>query len=316
MADCKGGRIMDKSKVYSDLALEAAQLCGGVNKEIPGVSMKEELTAEGKIKISQVVIHNEEGAERIGRPIGHYFTIESQIIREGSLSDDNADTVLRVVAAIIKELIPIRDNLKSILVAGLGNMDATPDAVGPLAVQRLEITRYIQEQGIQVSAIVPGVMGQTGMETSEILKGIVEQTKPQALIVIDALAARSVTRLGNTIQISDTGIQPGSGVGNHRNALTEESMGLPVLSVGAPTVVGAVSLVCETVETLTAILEKEMPGDYLEAFGRYLDEAERYGVVKELLEEKASPMYITPKDIDSIVQRLGYLIGEGINRIK
>ena len=189
----------------------------------------------------------------------------------------------------------------------MGNRDITPDALGPRVISHLHITRHvIREYGIsgmgrerahRVSGLIPGVMAQTGMETLEILQGVVDETQPDVVIAIDALAARSTRRLNRTIQITDTGINPGSGVGNHREALNEETLQVKVIGIGVPTVVDAATIVHDAMAHLLDTL----------------DEAEQ----KEFLDEMISPhlhsMFVTPKDIDETVKRLGLTISEGLN---
>ena len=193
------------------------------------------------------------------------------------------------------------------MVVGLGNREVTPDALGPYVVDNMMITRHIiKEYGqyafgnkatSQISGIVPGVMAQTGMETAEIIQGVVAETKPDVVIAIDALAARSVRRLNRTIQITDTGIHPGSGVGNHRNGLTEENLQVKVIGIGVPTVVDAATIVLDSMAHLLDALE----------------EAEQ----KEFLEEMISPhlhgMFVTPKDVDETIKYLSFTISEGLN---
>ena len=186
----------------------------------------------------------------------------------------------------------------SILVVGLGNREVTADALGPRVVDNLFITRHIlKEYGTyafgnkivnKISGIVPGVMAQTGMECVEIIRGIVKETSPDYVITIDALAARSTKRLGRTIQLTDTGIVPGSGVGNHRNALNLESIGVPVISIGVPTVVDAATIVSDAVNT-------------------------NRDVVEDFMSPKLHDMYVTPKDIDDTIKQLSFLISEGLN---
>lgn len=210
------------------------------------------------------------------------------------------------IAKHIRALIDLKEE-KSILVVGLGNRDITPDALGPRVISHLHITRHvIREYGIsgmgrerahRVSGLIPGVMAQTGMETLEILQGVVDETQPDVVIAIDALAARSTRRLNRTIQITDTGINPGSGVGNHREALNEETLQVKVIGIGVPTVVDAATIVHDAMAHLLDTL----------------DEAEQ----KEFLDEMISPhlhsMFVTPKDIDETVKRLGLTISEGLN---
>ena len=196
----------------------------------------------------------------------------------------------------------------SILVAGLGNRKVTPDALGPYVVDNLNITRHIvkeygkyamgEENVRLVSAIVPGVMAQTGMETVEIIKGIVRETKPDMMIAVDALAARSTKRLNRTIQITDTGISPGSGVGNHRHALNKESMGVPVIAIGIPTVVDAVTIVSDTMNNLVSEMEAARKLQNIGESISRLEEAEKYELIRELLSPNLNAMFVTPKDID------------------
>ena len=155
-------------------------------------------------------------------------------------------------------------------------------------------------------------MAQTGMETAEIVRGIVSETKPEAVVVIDALAARSVSRLANTIQLSNTGIRPGSGVGNHRHSLTEESLGCPVIAIGVPTVVAAAAIVYDTVDALAELLRAAGSGNQAEAVEDMTME-ERYQMVRELIEPRLGPMYVTPGNIDEQIKNLSFLIAEGIN---
>ena len=209
--------------------------------------------------------------------------------------------------------------------AGLGNRKVTPDALGPYVVDNLKITRHVikeygkyamgEENINAVSAVAPGVMGQTGMETLEILQGIVRETKPDVLVVIDALAARNSKRLNRTIQISDTGIYPGSGVGNHRNAITEETMGIPVIAIGVPTVVDAATIVNDTMENLIAALESS---DTLRGVGVVMqgyNAAEKYELVKELISPHLNGLFVTPKDIDDTLKRISYTVSEALNHL-
>ena len=240
----------------------------------------------------------------MGRPQGHYITIEAPGL---SMSDgDYHREISEKLALHLKKLIHL-EREQSILVVGLGNSAITADSLGPHVVDNLYITRHmIREYGLKsmgkermhrVSGIIPGVMAQTGMETSEIVQGIVAETKPDVVIAIDALAARSTRRLNRTIQITDTGINPGSGVGNHRVGLTEENLQVKVIGIGVPTVVDAATIVRDSMAHLLDALE----------------ETEQ----KEFLEEMISPhlhtMFVTPRDVDETVKYLSYTISEGLN---
>lgn len=213
------------------------------------------------------------------------------------------------LAQEILELLPGAEQEQSILVVGLGNREVTADALGPQVVDNLFITRHIVkeygkaayncERMNQISALEPGVMAKTGMETAEIVKGVVAETEPDALIVIDALAARSTKRLNRTIQITNTGIQPGSGVGNHRNALTQESLGVPVIAIGIPTVVDAATIVNDALEKLLEE-EKSLAGA-------------RFKERQKLSFAELNNMYMTGKDIDAVIKRVSFTVSEGIN---
>ena len=210
----------------------------------------------------------------------------------------------------------------SILTVGLGNREVTPDALGPYVVDQLNITRHmvqeygrygVEEKSRIVSAIVPGVMAQTGMETAEIVQGVVKETKPDMILVIDALAARSSKRLNRTIQISDAGIHPGAGVGNHRSVITKETMGIPVIAIGVPTVVDAATIVNDTMENFIAALETS---ENLKGVGVVLqgyNSAEKYELVKELIAPHLNGMFVTPKDIDETIRRISYTVSEALN---
>ena len=229
------------------------------------------------------------------------------------------------LSKFLKNLLKEKKEDYSVLVVGLGNRQVTPDALGPYVVDNLNVTRHIikeygkyamgEEHVHLVSAIVPGVMGQTGMETVEIIKGIVQETKPDFIIAIDALAARSSKRLNRTIQIADTGINPGSGVGNQRNAITQETVGIPVIAMGVPTVVDAATIVNDSMENLLAALESS---ETLKGVGLVMQgysAAEKYELVKELISPHLNGMFVTPKDIDETIKRISYTISEALNML-
>lgn len=227
------------------------------------------------------------------------------------------------LARQLKQLLDDGQEQLSVLVVGLGNREVTPDALGPEVAGNLCITRHIineygeaafdGEQVNRISAIVPGVMAQTGMETLEIIRGIVEQTHPTALVVVDALAARNTKRLNRTIQISDAGIHPGSGVGNHRQALTKETLGVPVIAIGVPTVVDAATIAADTMETLVEAMSQAESLKNLGYTLSQLDSAEKYQLIRELISPQLNGMFVTPKDIDETVKRISFTISEGIN---
>ena len=313
--------MLEKYSIHTDLALEEKERFESDHVEVQGVILEEEYDKEREIRITKVKIETEKGARAMGKPVGTYITMEAPNV---AVPDEEYHReISEELAKYIKELIKIEKEDYVVLVAGLGNRQVTPDALGPHVVDNLAITRHIvKEYGKyamgedavhMTSAIVPGVMAQTGMETLEIIKGIVKETKPDLVIAVDALAARNSKRLNRTIQIADTGINPGSGVGNHRNGITEETIGVPVIAIGVPTVVDAATIVNDTMENLIAALETS---ETLKGVGVVLqgyNATEKYELIKELISPHLNGMFVTPKDIDETIKRIGYTISEGLN---
>ena len=257
----------------------------------------------------------------MGKPVGTYLTIEAPNMAVPD--EDYHREISKKLAEDIKELIPERKEEVSVLVVGLGNREVTPDALGPYVADHLHVTRHIvkeygkyamgKDQVYLVSAVVPGVTGQTGMETLEIVKGVVEETEPDFVVAIDALAARNSKRLNRTIQITDTGICPGSGVGNHRLALNRETLGVKVIGIGVPTVVDAVTIVNDTMENFIVALESS---ELLKSVGETLrsyNEAEKQELIRELIAPHLNGMYMTPKNIDDTIKRVSFTISEALN---
>lgn len=315
--------MIEKYSIRTDLALEQKERFESDQVEVQGVVLEESYDEEREIKITTVKIETENGAKVMGKPVGTYITMEAP-----NLSVPDEDFHREVSLELMKYLEHFLEKDKdeyAVLVVGLGNRKVTPDALGPYVVDNLNITRHIikeygkyamgEEEVHLVSAIVPGVMGQTGMETVEIVKGVVNETKPDLIIAIDALAARSSKRLNRTIQIADTGINPGSGVGNHRNAITRETVGVPVIAIGVPTVVDAATIVNDTMENFLAALETS---ETLKGVGLVMQgysAAEKYELVKELISPHLNGMFVTPKDIDETVKRISYTISEALNML-
>lgn len=318
--------MLEKYSVRTDLALEEKERFESDNVEISGVVLEEEYDKEREIRITRVKVETENGAKTMGKPVGVYLTMEAPNM---AVPDEDYHREVSIkLSEYIEELIRGRsldtDDL-SVLVVGLGNRQVTPDALGPYVADNLCVTRHIvkeygkyamgMEHARLVSAIVPGVMGQTGMETLEIVKGVVDETKPDLVIAIDALAARNTRRLNRTIQIADTGIHPGSGVGNHRNGLTKESVGVPVIGIGVPTVVDAATIANDTMENLIDALETS---EILKGVGdvlRTYNSAEKYELVKELISPHLNGMFVTPKDEDELVKQISYTISEALNML-
>lgn len=322
--------MMQPFEIRTDLAVEEKESFPGDGGEISGVALREWRHASSQIKLTEVKILDEHGARAMGKPKGTYVTLEASQMAEKDegyheeVSGELAKQIRRLIHALEQDgtLEDKRD--MSILAVGLGNVLVTPDALGPRVLGNLQVTRHLMSEYGQefcrkhhlpvLSGIVPGVMAQTGMETAEILKGIIHETKPDLLIVIDALAARSVRRLGTTIQLTDTGIHPGSGVGNHRHSLTMESLGIPVLAIGVPTVVGAAAIVHDTVSTMIKTLASHMETKGMGDFMEQLNSDEQYQLIRELLEPEFGSLYVTPPDVDETVKQLSFTISEGIHQ--
>lgn len=298
--------MLGNSRIRTDLALEATESFAERDTELRGVEIHEDYNKEKDIRTTIVKITTENGARAMGRPQGNYITIEAP-----DLSASDEDYHREISGEIAKHLHSLinLERETSVLVVGLGNKGITADSLGPLVVENLRMTRHIiREYGLKssgkellhrVSGIVPGVMAQTGMETSEIIQGITAETKPDVVIAVDALAARSVRRLNRTVQITDTGIHPGSGVGNHRNGLTEDNLQVKVIGIGVPTVVDAATIVHDSMAHLLDALEEQEQKEFLE----------------EMISPNLYSMFVTPKDVDETVKYLSFTISEGLNMV-
>ena len=297
---------MSSFKVRTDLALEVRENMEENARECRGVSVEEEYKEESELKITKVVIETMNGAKAMGKPVGTYVTLEAPAM---ILPDeDYHEEISGELARQLKQIIPGLEGELSVMVVGLGNRDVTADALGPNVVDNLTITRHMMKEYGKaafdkkkvhmVSGLVPGVMAKTGMESQEIIKGVVEKTKPDVVIVVDALAARSTRRLNRTIQLTNTGIHPGSGVGNHRNAITEEALGVPVIAIGVPTVVDAATIV----------------GDAFEKMMRQAGE-EPFDIQDELMAGLGElyNMYVTGKDVDYEIKQISHIICDALN---
>ena len=319
--------MVEKYKIRTDLAMEQKERFESDHVEVSGVVLEEEYDEEKEIKITTVRIETENGAKSMGKPVGTYLTLEApnMAAADEGYHREISETLADFLEKYMKDTEENQEKGYSVLVVGLGNREVTPDALGPYVVDQLNVTRHIvQEYGRYavgkggsriVSAIVPGVMAQTGMESAEIIRGIVNETTPDLIMVIDALAARSTKRLNRTIQISDAGIYPGAGVGNHRSEITKDTMGIPVIAIGVPTVVDAATIVNDTMENFITALETS---ETLKGVGVVLqgyNSAEKYELVKELIAPHLNGMFVTPKDIDDTVRRISYTISEAMNML-
>lgn len=301
----------ERFEIRTDLALEEKENFAEEAGEVSGVSMREWEDKITCVKLTEVKILDKKGAAAMGKPIGTYLTLEADQL--ATKDEDYHSEVSEELAKRIRGLMDLDG--KRVLAVGLGNPSVTPDALGPEVLNNLQVTRHLNRQDIpSLSGIIPGVMAQTGMETAEILKGVIHETKPDVLIVIDALAARSVKRLGTTIQLTDTGIHPGSGVGNHRHSLTKESLGIPVLAIGVPTVVGAAAIVHDTISTLIRTLAENVSTRGTSEFIAGMNPDEQYMLIRELLEPEFGSLYVTPPNIDEMIGMLSFTISEGIHQ--
>lgn len=301
----------------TDLALERNEVYKEKNKlnEIDGVSVNNETINE--VEISRIKILNEEGEKILQKPAGTYITLD---VKKLKLADEEklskiAETVADELRKIVGEHV---NETEDILVVGLGNLYVTPDALGPKVVPEIEVTRHIleympsimPEDTRPVSAISPGVLGVTGIETMEILKGVVQNVKPKLLIVIDALATRSIDRISSSIQIADTGIVPGAGVENTRKEISKKTLGIPVIAIGIPTVVDLATITNECIDIfIESLQEKAMSNDYLNK----LKENDNYEEIKEALVPKDYNMIVTPKEIDKLIENMSKIVSSAIN---
>lgn len=292
--------------LHLDLAVEARDLIRGTrNVEISGV--EEEVAELTHVKVTNIKINTEQAAKDMGRPIGQYITIECPPLK---INDPYVkDEIIETMGTYIKPLFNNKlSDTDTVLLVGLGNWRATADALGPKFIEYSPITRHYYQydpealvEGMRPSCgIAPGVLGITGLETAEVIKGIVERVKPGVIIVVDALAAQNVERIGTTIQMSNTGIRPGGGIGNKRQELSEESLGVPVIAIGCPTIVNA------------AIIADQAIKKYCLNSGAMFNETQSLDSIKEVLSFFAGGLSVTPKEIDEIIENSARIISMGV----
>ena len=303
----------------TDLASERRDIYKQASKEkgeIDGIeSEKQEI--DENIKVEKVIITNENGEKAIGKPKGNYITIDVKNLKIAQ--EDEINKASEVLSTELKKILDSHiDKQGEVLVVGLGNIYVTPDSLGPKVINEIDVTRhiinylpqYVEEGTRMVSAIAPGVLGTTGIETVEILKGIVDNIHPKLVIVIDALASRSIERISSTVQLSDTGIVPGAGVGNTRSEITIKTLGIPVIAIGIPTVVETAVLVNDSLDLFIEKLQDEAKSnDYLNK----LKEEDNYEEIKEALIPKDYNLIVTPKEIDSLIENMKEIVSRGIN---
>ena len=303
----------------TDLALERRDLykkAHNIEQEIDGIETQEE-QIDDKINISRVKITNEKGKQAINKPIGNYITIDIKNFK--GIIQDEIQKASEIVTQELKKLIDSHiQGQDSILVVGLGNIYVTPDALGPKVINEIDITRHLlqympevlDKNTREISAISPGVLGTTGIETLEILKGIVENIKPKLLIVIDALASRSIERISSSIQLADTGIVPGAGVDNTRKEISQNTLGIPVIAIGIPTVVDAATIAADS---LTLLINEVQNQGESNDFLNKLQEEDKYNLIKEVLSPEEYNFIVTPKEIDGLIEKMKDVIARGIN---
>jgi len=303
--------------IRTDLAVEAKEIYQKQNNEIPGVEATENV--EGDIKITHVKVINDVGERMMGKPKGTYVTIDMP--RFTHYDGEVMDNVSRVLGKTLSNMVTIDNNMTA-LVVGLGNWNITPDALGPKVVSKIMVTRHLKQlipdqidEGIRpVCAIAPGVLGLTGMETGEIIKGVVERVKPNLIICIDALASRKMERVNSTIQIGDTGISPGSGVGNKRMELSEKTLGIPVIAIGVPTVVDAATMANDTIDmVLDEMIGQSQKGGEFYSMLKSIDKNEKQRMIQDILNPYIGNLMVTPKEVDLVVDSISKVIANGIN---
>lgn len=304
--------------IRTDLAVEAKEIYEEQNKErISGIKINEYF--DSGVKITDVDILDENGERNMGKPIGKYITLE---MPETFMHDkDVMDDVSRVFSKSLSDIIKL-DKSMTTLVVGLGNWNVTPDALGPKVVSRLMITRHLKElvpdkidENIRpVCAISPGVLGLTGIETGEIIKSLADKIKPNLIVCIDALASRKTERVNKTIQVGNTGISPGSGIGNRRMEISEKTLGIPVIAIGIPTVVHAATLANDTIDiALDELINKSTKGSEFYTMLKNLDREEKQNLINEVLYPELGNMIVTPKEIDLVIDVVSKIVANGIN---
>lgn len=340
---------LSRYSIRTDLAREAHDMAvqqRGEGSSIPGVRIEE--TTENGITTSWIRIENEAGGEQMGKVPGTYLTLEVPGLRsKDSMLEQRVSTHFAEQFSQFLQEVGIGPDAKTLLV-GLGNWNVTADAFGPLVVKHSMVTRHlfqlapeqVSEGYRSVSAISPGVLGITGIETSEIVYGVVKESQPDFVIAFDSLASRALSRVNTTIQIADTGINPGSGVGNRRKALNKETLGIPVIAIGVPTVVDAVTIAYDTIDFVLSHLSREMQGirsNPLDPYNRPtvreleqhqvppetknrmmgmfggLDPEEKRQLIHEVLSPLGQNLIVTPKEVDSFIANIAKLVANGVN---
>ncbi len=289
------------NSIHTDLASELREL----NPDIEGVSEEEETS--GEIRIKRIGILTESAAQKIGKAIGSYVSLSADALEQRPL--DLFESVTEKLAEELSKMTKLGPGSGVILVVGLGNHSVTPDSLGPRTAEKIFVTRHIKQYMPEaldfpvpgVCSVAPGVLGATGVETSDIVRGIVERVKPDLVIAIDSLSSRRAARISTTIQLSDAGISPGSGVGNTRADMSEAKLGVPVIAIGVPLVVHASTILLDTI------------GLMADETGKHGDEEQLKELARSIAERHLDNMIVTPKDIDTIVEDMSGIIANAVN---
>ncbi len=300
--------LVEEFNLNVDLAVEARDLIRGERRvEISGV--KEQVDTMENIKVTTITIENEQGAQSMGRHIGQYVTIESPPLK---INDPYVkEEIITAMENSLRNLININlTEQDTVLLVGLGNWRATADSLGPKFIEYSPITRHYHQYAPEalvtgmrpICGIAPGVLGITGLETYEVIKGIVEKIQPAVLIIVDALAAQNVDRIGTTIQMSNTGIQPGAGIGNQRHALVEKDLGKPVIAIGCPTIVNA------------SLIANQAIKKFCLDSGSMYNDTKAINSIKDVLSFFGGSLAVTPKEIDEIIENSARIISMGVAR--
>lgn len=304
--------------VRTDLAVENKEIYESKSKtELDGIIVEEENIDE--IKITTVEITNKNGEKKMGRDIGSYITIDMPSVThyDGGLKEE----VTHIFAGSLEKLINLKEK-QNVLVVGLGNVAVTPDALGPKVVDKIMVTRHLEklmpeemDEGItSVCAISPGVLGTTGIETGEVIKSLVDKIKPSFVVCIDALATRKLERVARSIQISNTGIAPGAGVGNDRMQINKKTLGVPVIAIGVPTVVDAATIANDAMDlVIDEMIEKSNENKEFYSMLKEIDKREKSKMIRELLHPYVGDLMVTPKEVDDIVESVSRIVANGIN---
>lgn len=304
--------------IYTDLAIEASAIENTKQREsLKGTNVKN--YSESHVYVTSVEITSDDAAEKIGKPKGKYVTLEVPKLRESIT--EAFESARNVLTKELKKILKLEKH-HTVLVVGLGNRFVTPDALGPKVVDRLLVTRHLYgvlpeeltKDMKSLCAVAPGVLGITGIESGEIIKGICDKICPDVIIAIDALASKKTSRISTTFQIADTGIVPGSGIGNKRKGLTKDTLGVPVIAIGVPTVIDAAAVASDAIELLIdAVKANTKKGSPLYTAVNAFDNDNRYDLICKVLSPTAGDLIVTPKEVDSIIDEVSKIIADSIN---